>query len=416
MLSRSIILDKLKLCTNSTLVHDSFERMYDQYTSGESGYMNWEDIQSIPPIEFNDLKSWEQVDNSLVSKVSFLKLNGGLGTSMGCVGPKSLIPLDRKHTFLNMSVAQLRSQRNYYQEEIPFILMNSFKTEIQTKQSLPSDLTHVYHFNQNKFPRIRADNYEPFTHLDNPEQEWAPPGHGDLYVALDESGLLDKLLSMGKDYLFVSNIDNLGPQLDLRILTRMHRYKLDFIMEVTRKTLSDVKGGTPVLYKKRLALLERAQVSPDKLNSFEDLHMFPVFNTNNLWLHLPTLKELLLKNVFNLPLIVNRKKLFKTDIVQLETAMGAALECFDSSEVVIVDRDRFLPVKTTKDLLVLQSDVIDKNWESGLFKFSEGCFSYPEISLHHSFDNMDGYSQRVKRIPSLKDVSSFTHLEDKDIV
>ena len=43
-------------------------------------------------------------------------------------------------------------------------------------------------------------------------------------------------------------------------------------------------------------------------------------------------------------------------MIQIETAMGAAVEVFEGAALVEVTRDRFLPVKTTNDLLVLRSD------------------------------------------------------------
>lgn len=414
MSSRDRIVEKLKTCSVSVGVQRQFERLYDQYVAGETGYLDWDDIQPMPQERLQHVTSWTQEDPALLDKVAILKLNGGLGTSMGCTGPKCLISLSDEATFLDVSVAQVTSQRERFQKEIPFILMNSFKTEAKTKEALPP-LTGVHHFNQNQFPRVLADTYEPFSHEQDSEQEWAPPGHGDLYVALSESGLLSQLIEQGIEYLFVSNIDNLGPQLDLRILTHMAQKNLSFMMEVIPKTLSDVKGGTPVLYKNRLALLERAQVPQSHLSSFEDLSTFPVFNTNNLWLHLPSIQKALMDNTLNLPLIVNRKTLYNTDLVQFETAMGAALGCFDRSEVVVVNRDRFLPVKTTKDLLVVQSDVITKDWETGEFSFAEGCDRYPSVELHPSFSTMSGYIDRVKSVPSLINRTEFQHNVDEPI-
>src|SRR6185437_13266281 len=60
--------------------------------------------------------------------------------------------------------------------------------------------------------------------------------------------------------------------------------------------------------------------------------------------------------------IVNRKHVDpgvpdSPEVVQLETAMGAAIGAFDGARAIEVPRTRFAPVKTTDDLLVLRSDV-----------------------------------------------------------
>ena len=403
-------LERLDRISVPASVKAAYSHLYRQYESGETGVLDW---SGISPLHKGDLKQatdWLDWDADLVSQVGILKLNGGLGTSMGCEGPKCLIPVMDETTFLDVSLAQVRAQRAAYQTEIPFIFMNSFKTEDETKQAI-GDMSGVYHFRQNQFPRLRVSDRAPYLCPDDPKQEWAPPGHGDLYVSLAMSGLLDQLLADGIQYLFVSNIDNLGPQLDLGIVSHMVENDLSFVMEVTPKTRADVKGGTPVRYQDRLALLERAQVPADHIGEFEDLSTFPVFNTNNLWLHLPSIKAALAADKLHLPLIVNPKTIHGTEVIQFETAMGAALGCFDKSEVVVVSRDRFLPVKTTADLLVVQSDVIDKDLETGTFKFTEGCAAYPRVRLHSDFDSMSGYNALVETVPSLKSLSVFDHLE-----
>lgn len=55
---------------------------------------------------------------------------------------------------------------------------------------------------------------------------WYPPGHGDVFPSLDNSGKLDELLAQGKEYVFIANSDNLGAIVDLSI----HTFNfLDFI-------------------------------------------------------------------------------------------------------------------------------------------------------------------------------------------
>jgi len=45
--------------------------------------------------------------SSLLDKLVVVKLNGGLGTSMGCKGPKSAISVRNDLTFLDLNVQQI---------------------------------------------------------------------------------------------------------------------------------------------------------------------------------------------------------------------------------------------------------------------------------------------------------------------
>lgn len=71
----------------------------------------------------------------------------------------------------------------------------------------------------------------------------------------------------GKEYMFVSNSDNLGAGVDLNILNFLlspgEKKSPEFLMEVTDKTRADVKGGTLINYDGKLRLLEIAQVPKD---------------------------------------------------------------------------------------------------------------------------------------------------------
>ena len=100
------------------------------------------------------------------------------------------------------------------------------------------------------------------------------------------------------------------------------------------------------------------------MDFFTDEHRHPFFHTNNLWFDLEVLHAARSSNgssVLGLPLIRNEKTVDPTDssspkVIQIETAMGAAIEVFEGAPAIVVGRDRFLPVKTTNDLLLLRSD------------------------------------------------------------
>jgi len=247
-------------------------------------------------------------------------------------------------------------------------VMNSFSTSLDTKAAL-SKYPQFANFDdielmQNKVPKVLQSNLVPAQYPPDPENEWCPPGHGDLYSALYGSGKLQQLLDSGYHYMFVSNSDNLGATIDPKILSFMVKNNLEFLMEVCERTEADKKGGHLSRGANgRLLLRESAQCSKEDENHFQNISVHKFFNTNNLWLDLRAVKHAMdaQGGVLALPIIRNSKTVNPTDssspkVFQLETAMGAAIELFDRSGAVVVGRNRFAPVKTCNDLLSLRSD------------------------------------------------------------
>jgi UTP--glucose-1-phosphate uridylyltransferase len=176
--------------------------------------------------------------------------------------------------------------------------------------------------------------------------------------------MLDTLRERGYRYAFVSNSDNLGAVLDARILSWIAREELPFAMEVARRTEADRKGGHIArLRSGGLVLRETAQTPEEDLAALQDVGRHRYVNTNNLWVDLEALRSTMeaRDGVLGLPIIVNRKTVDPSDssspaVVQLETAMGAAVGVFEGARALHVPRLRFAPVKTTNDLLALRSD------------------------------------------------------------
>jgi UTP--glucose-1-phosphate uridylyltransferase len=254
--------------------------------------------------------------------------------------------------------------------------MNSFRTQDDSLAALarfddlaaglPAD------FLQHKVPKVRADDLSPAEWPKDRAHEWCPPGHGDLFVALSTSGMLPAMLARGIELAFVSNADNLGAALELGILGWMAEEEIPFAMEVTDRTEADKKGGHLARRRRdgRLVLREVAQCPPDEIAEFQDVRLHRFFNTNSLWVDLRALDAALRANggVLDLPMIRNAKTVDPTDasspkVFQLETAMGAAITSFDRAQAIRVPRDRFIPVKTTGDLLALWSDLFELNDE-----------------------------------------------------
>jgi len=243
--------------------------------------------------------------------------------------------------------------------------------------------------------------------------EWYPPGHGDVYQCLSDSGLLDKYLADGKEWAFISNVDNLGATVDFKILNWAIQHNKDFVMEVTDKTRADIKGGTLVQCKGHsgLRLLEIAQVPKQHVQEFMTIKKFKVFNTNNLWINLKSLKQLLAKpaHFSDIEIICNNKTEKGQRIIQLETAAGAAVASFkEASAAINVPRSRFLPVKSTSDLFVLQSDLFTVN--NGEFRMSplRAFPNPPMVKLGSFMKFVSDYAKRFGGQTNIVDLDQLT--------
>lgn len=129
-------------------------------------------------------------------------------------------------------------------------------------------------------------------------------------------------------------------------------------MELTDKTKADVKGGTIINYEGSVRLLEIAQVPSEHVEDFKSVRKFKYFNTNSVYINLKAIKRLMEEGGMELDIIVNNKTADNgVPVIQLETAVGAAIKHFKNAHGVNVPRSRFLPVKSCSDLLLVTSDL-----------------------------------------------------------
>jgi UTP--glucose-1-phosphate uridylyltransferase len=341
---------------------ETFAHYYRELEAGATGMLPESEIEPVGDLpRADDLPDPPDGGRAGLGKAAVIKLNGGLGTSMGMTRPKSLLEAKDGLTFLDVIVRQAEHLG------VPLVLMNSFATSDDTMRHLAEHHqdADVQEFLQNKEPKLLVDDLTPATWPDDPELEWAPPGHGDLYVALQGSGMLQTLLDRGYEAAFVSNSDNLGAVLDPAILHAFLDSGAPFLMEVVPRTKADRKGGH--LARRRddgqLVLRESAQTPQEDVEASQDVDRHRYSNTNNLWVNLVSLDAVLRERegVLGLPIIVNRKTVDPSDehapeVFQIETAMGAAISVFEGAQAIEVSRQRFAPVKTTNDLLLLRSD------------------------------------------------------------
>ena len=340
----------------------------------------------------------------VLGRLVVVKLNGGLGTSMGLSGPKSLLEVKPGTSFLDVLATQVLALRERHGARLPLVLMNSATTRGPSLDYLrrydglrvpgvPMD------FPQGREPKIRADDLQPVAWPADPDLEWCPPGHGDIYTALAATGTLGALLDAGLRYAFVSNSDNLGALADVRIAAWLATEQVPFALEAVRGTLADRKGGHLARYQGRVVLRETAQV-PDGDTSFTDVERWRWYNTNNIWIDLHALRDLQAVDQAApaLPLIVNRETVdprdpASTPVIQLESAMGAAIGSIPGARAIHVPRSRFAPVKTTDDLLVVRSDAYELTTDGRMKPSFDG--PGPVVTLDMDFFKLlPGFEQR----------------------
>lgn len=397
---------------------DSFFALFRRYlTDKVSGtQLDWDKIKSPNKDEVVNFQNLVNDDASNLDKLAVLKLNGGLGTSMGCVGPKSVIEVRDGNTFLDLTVRQIEHLNRNYDTDVPLLLMNSFNTDADTAKIIKKYQGHrirVRTFNQSRFPRILKDSLLPVpSDFEDKSESWYPPGHGDLFESLVSSGELDYLLNQGKEILFVSNGDNLGATVDPKILNHMIETNAEFIMELTDKTRADVKGGTLINYDGQVRLLEIAQVPKEHVEDFKSIKKFKNFNTNNLWINLKAIKRLVENNGIQSEIIPNQKSISSgssdINVLQLETAVGASIRYFNNAHGIVVPRSRFLPVKTCSDLLLVKSDLF--YLEHGALKLDPGRegFANPLIKLGSHFKKVSNFQSRIPHMPKILELDHLT--------
>jgi UTP--glucose-1-phosphate uridylyltransferase len=345
-------------------------RQLDEHEAGRLPGDVLEPLPDLPRVDELPEPSPGQA-RDVLSRLVVVKLNGGLGTSMGLSGPKSLLEVKPGTSFLDVLATQVLALRERHGgARLPLVLMNSATTRGPSLDRLrrydglsvpgvPLD------FLQGREPKIRADDLQPVQWPADPELEWCPPGHGDIYTALAATGTLDALLDAGLRYAFVSNSDNLGALADVRIAAWLATEQVPFALEAVRGTLADRKGGHLARYQGRVVLRETAQV-PDGDTSFTDVDRWRWYNTNNIWIDLHALRKLQAADQAApaLPLILNHQTVDPSDpastpVIQLESAMGAAIGSIRGARAIHVPRSRFAPVKVTDDLLVVRSDAYE---------------------------------------------------------
>ncbi len=411
-------IEKMKDAGVDRVAIETFAHYYRLLEHGETGMIPESSISPVDIPALSDAEVPDDVAAEAIGRTAVIKLNGGLGTSMGMDRAKSLLCVRRGLSFLDIIARQVLHLRREYDARLPLIFMNSFRTSDDTMAALAryEDLPVAglpLEFLQNKEPKLRLKDLTPVSYPKDPSLEWCPPGHGDIYTALRGSGMIETLLEAGYRYAFVSNSDNLGAVPDAKVAGWFASTGAPFAIEATRRTPSDKKGGHFARRRSdgRLVLRETAQTLEEDKPALADLERHRYCSTNNIWFDLEAMRDTLdaREGILGLPLIRNVKTVDPGDpttekVVQIETAMGAAIEVFDDATLIEVGRDRFIPVKTTNDLLVLRSDVYEIGPDFALVQVARAV---PYVDLDDHYKLVGEFDKRFPDgAPSIKDATS----------
>ena len=410
--------EKMAAAGVDPLAIDVFAHYFRLIERGETGMIPESSIEphDMPSIDEVTVSDDEGVQ--ALRRTAVIKLNGGLGTSMGMERAKSLLCVRRGLSFLDIIARQVLHLRKEHGATLPLIFMNSFRTSADTLaalaryEDLPVDGLPL-EFLQNKEPKLLESDLTPVEWTKDPELEWCPPGHGDIYTAMTSTGLIDALIEAGYQQIFVSNADNLGATPDPRVAGWFARSGAPFAIEAVRRTASDRKGGHFAIRKTdgRIVLRESAQTLEEDKAALGDLDRHRFMSTNNIWINLVALRDELAARhgIMGLPLIRNVKTVDPADassprVIQIEAALGAAIEIFAGARTIEVPRGRYVPVKTTNDLLVLRSDVYDIGED---FVLDQAAPAVPFIDLDGVYKLVGDFDKRFKSgAPSLRQAES----------
>jgi len=400
------------------LAIDVFAHYFRLLERGETGMIPESTIDPLDMPSIDDVEVSAEAGAQALRETAVIKLNGGLGTSMGMERAKSLLCVRRGLSFLDIIARQVLHLREEHGAPLPLIFMNSFRTSADTLAALARyDGLAVdglpLEFLQNKEPKLHEKDLTPVTWTKDPSLEWCPPGHGDIYTAMTATGLIGKLIAAGYQQIFISNSDNLGAVPDSKLAGWFAGSGSPFAIEAVRRTPSHRKGGHFATRKSdgRIVLRESAQTLEEDKAVLGDLDRHKFMSTNNIWINLQALQTELdsRDGILGLPLIRNVKTVDPADasspsVVQIESAMGAAIEIFRGAQTIEVGDDRYVPVKTTNDLLVLRSDVYDIGPD---FVLDQAAAVVPFVDLDVVYKLVGDFDKRFKAgAPSLREAES----------
>ncbi|GKV47258.1 hypothetical protein SLEP1_g54172 [Rubroshorea leprosula] len=326
----------------------------------------------------------------ILDKLVVVKFNGALGTTMGFSGPKSLIEIREGLTLLDVIIEQIQSLNAKYGCKVPLLLMNTNKTHDDTLKVL--EKYSKSNIDIQSF--IQGQQAEPESLGLHSVDDLYPSDPGTAFLSLVKSETLDLLLSQGKEYVLVVNSDNACAVIDPKILNHVTQKKIEYCMEVTPTTTSFSRTSVLSSQEGKFKLVHIAQ-NPSRHSTKK----FKFMDAGSLWVNLKAIKRLVDTDAMKMEKLSTSKAVDPDD---KESAVGSAIQLFDQAIGVNVPQSRYLPVNSTLDLLLLQSDIY--TYDEGILARNRAI--NPSISLGPEFEKVSDFQSRFKSTPSIVGLDS----------
>ncbi|KAH9724771.1 UTP--glucose-1-phosphate uridylyltransferase [Citrus sinensis] len=359
----------------------------------------------------------------LLDKLVVVKFNGALGTNMGFSGPKSAIEVKNNLTPLDLMVDQVESLNSKYGCNVPLLLMDTAETHDRVQKVLEkysNSKVDIHSLSLSQQPHEKS-----FEGHSRKDKLYPSSDHSVVFLSLMKSGTLDLLLVQGKEYALVVDSDNVAavadpsilvlvlvapvPSIDLRnslINLRPGKFQLvDITQNPTKQTCN-------IIYVSMICSICSFAFLADQCFIFCFIMVkksggkFKFINTRSMWVNLRAIKRLIDTDELKVENFSSSKEVNDDQIISRGTAADSAIQFFDHTIGINVAQSRYLPVNSTSDLLLLQSDLYTADEGILVQNPARDNPANPSIELGPEFEKVNDFQSRFKSIPSIINLDS----------
>ncbi|GAY66861.1 hypothetical protein CUMW_252200 [Citrus unshiu] len=335
----------------------------------------------------------------LLDKLVVMKFNGALGTNMGFSGPKSAIEVKNNLTPLNLMVDQVESLNSKYGCNVPLLLMDTAETHDHVQKVLEkysNSKVDIHSLSLSQQPHEKS-----FEGHSRKDKLYPSSDHSVVFLSLMKSGTLDLLLVQGKEYALVVDSDNVAAVADPKIFNHLIQNQIEYCMEVAPVPSIDLRNSLINLRPGKFQLVDITQ-NPTKQSGGK----FKFINTRSMWVNLRAIKRLIDTDELKVENFSSSKEVNDDQIISQGTAADSAIQFFDHTIGINVAQSRYLPVNSTSDLLLLQSDLYTADEGILVQNPARDNPANPSIELGPEFEKVNDFQSRFKSIPSIINLDS----------
>ncbi|KAL9437861.1 hypothetical protein AB3S75_023685 [Citrus x aurantiifolia] len=335
----------------------------------------------------------------LLDKLVVVKFNGALGTNMGFSGPKSAIEVKNNLTPLDLMVDQVESLNSKYGCNVPLLLMDTAETQDHVQKVLEkysNSKVDIHSLSLSQQPHEKS-----FEGHSRKDKLYPSSDHSVVFLSLMKSGTLDLLLVQGKEYALVVDSDNVAAVADPKIFNHLIQNQIEYCMEVAPVPSIDLRNSLINLRPGKFQLVDITQ-NPTKQSGGK----FKFINTRSMWVNLRAIKRLIDTDELKIENFSSSKEVNDDQIISRGTGADSAIQFFDHTIGINVAQSRYLPVNSTSDLFLLQSDLYTADEGILVQNPARDNPANPSIELGPEFEKVNDFQSRFKSIPSIINLDS----------